>query len=55
MKKGISGFPSLIYVIIIFIIVVAVLLLIYLAVKGEMGGLFDAVRNIFMGLPPEVG
>ena len=54
MKKGVSGFPSLIFVIIVFLIVVAILFIIYIAVDGRADMFFNAIRDIFSGFSPKI-
>jgi len=55
MKKGISGFPSLIYLVIIFLIVVSIAFLLYFVITDKSDVLFDAIRDIFKGLQPDIG
>lgn len=55
MKKGVTGFPSLIYIIIIFLIVAAVIFLLYFALQERSGDIFSAARNILKGYPSELG
>ena len=46
MRKGVTGFPSMIYVIVIFLIVAAVVFLLYFALDDRTGGIFNAARDI---------
>jgi len=54
MRKGISGFPSIIYIIIIFLIVLGVLFLITMTVEGKTDDLFSAMRDILKGFKPSI-
>lgn len=55
MRKGISGFPSLIYLVILFLIVVAIAFLLYFVISDKSDVLFNAIRDIFKGFQPNIG
>lgn len=55
MRKGVTGFPSLIYILIIFLIVAAVIFLLYFALDDRTGGIFNTANKILKGYPAELG
>jgi len=54
-RKGISGFPSFIYIIIILLIAVAVLFLFYGIVNEDGFSILDGARDILKGGTPNFG
>ena len=50
MRKGISGFPSLVFILFIFLIAVAIAFLLYITLQGKSDILFTSARDITKGI-----
>ncbi len=45
----------MVYIIIILVVAVAVFFFIYMNVEGNADSIFDAMRDILKGIPPDLG